>query len=192
MSIDLLLVTPPSRLEVYQKLAGEYAAIEPPVWSSLIAKYMSIRGYNVKILDAEADFLSHNETADRILEEDPKLVVYMIYGQQPSASTQCMPGGRKTAKIVNEKSSNEIFSIVVGTHASALPERTLREEPYTFVCQGEGPITIEKLLEKIKKGKTNYDDVPGLWYRDNNKINPQICLKILKILCQVKLGTYWT
>ena len=48
MSIDLLLVTPPSRLEVYQKLAGEYAAIEPPVWSSLIAKYMSIRGYNVK------------------------------------------------------------------------------------------------------------------------------------------------
>ncbi len=69
MSIDLLLVTPPSRLEVYQKLAGEYAAIEPPVWSSLIAKYMSIRGYNVKILDAEADFLSHSETADRILEE---------------------------------------------------------------------------------------------------------------------------
>ena len=54
MSLDVLLVTPPSRLEVYQKLAGEFAAIEPPVWSSLIAKYLSIRGYNVKILDAEA------------------------------------------------------------------------------------------------------------------------------------------
>ena len=24
----------------------------------------------------------------------------MIYGQQPSASTQCMPGGRKTANLV--------------------------------------------------------------------------------------------
>lgn len=54
--LDVLLITPPSRLEVYQKLAGEYAAIEPPVWSSLIAKYLIKKNYNVKILDAEADF----------------------------------------------------------------------------------------------------------------------------------------
>ena len=39
--IDALLITPPSRLEVYQKeLANKYAAIEPPVWFSLIAKYL--------------------------------------------------------------------------------------------------------------------------------------------------------
>ena len=59
MSLDVLLITPPSRLEVYQKLAGEYAAIEPPVWSSLIAKYLINKGYNVKILDAEAEFYNH-------------------------------------------------------------------------------------------------------------------------------------
>ena len=38
--LDVLLITPPSRIEVYQKLSGEYAAIEPPVWALLIAKYL--------------------------------------------------------------------------------------------------------------------------------------------------------
>ncbi len=192
MSLDVLLITPPSRLEVYQKLAGEYAAIEPPVWSSLIAKYLSIRGYNVKILDAEAEFYSHEETAEKIVSENPKLAVYMIYGQQPSASTQCMPGGRKTAKLVNEKTSSEIPSIIIGTHASALPERTLKEEPYTFVCQGEGPLTIEKLLKKIKEGKKNYEDVPGLWYFDNQEIKKNKSAPMFEDLDNTLPGQAWS
>ena len=168
MSLDVLLVTPPSRLEVYQKLAGEYAAIEPPVWSSLIAKYLKIRGYNVKILDAEAEFLTHQETAKEIVKNNPLLTVYMIYGQQPSASTQCMPGGRKTCNYVNEETSGDLKSIVIGTHASALPKRTLEEEPYTFVCQGEGPLTVLGLLEELKKGSSNFEKVPGLWYKNKD------------------------
>ena len=136
--LDILFVTPPSRLEVYQDLSNEYAAIEPPVWSSLIAKYMMIRNYNVKILDAEAEQLTHEQTAKKIVDQNPLLVVFMVYGQQPSASTQCMPAGKKTANIMNQLSSNEIKSIVIGTHASALPKRTLQEEAYTYVCQGEG------------------------------------------------------
>ena len=169
MSLDFLLITPPSRLEVYQKLSGEFAAIEPPVWSMLIAKYLKNRGYSVEILDAEADYLTHEETADRIINRDPKLAVYMIYGQQPSASTQCMPGGTKTAKFVNTKAKNKIKSIVIGTHASALPSRTLYEEPYDFVCQGEGPITLEKLMYKIQNNISDLTDVPGLWHKDKNK-----------------------
>jgi len=148
--LDVLFITPPSRLEVYQDLSSDYAAIEPPVWSSLIAKYMKLKNYNVKILDAEAEHLTHEQTAEKIVKENPKLAVFMIYGQQPSASTQCMPGGRKTAVKMNELSSNEIKSVIIGTHASALPKRTLEEEPYTYVCQGEGPLTVEGLVNFIK------------------------------------------
>ena len=49
-------------------------------------------------------------------------------------------------------SSNEIKSVIIGTHASALPKRTLEEEPYTYVCQGEGPITVIELIN-FGKGK---------------------------------------
>ena len=117
--IDALLITPPSRLDVYQVLSNDYAAIEPPVWSSLIANYLLERNYNVQILDAEAENLNYKQTAEKILSIDPKLAIFMIYGQQPSASTQCMPGGRKTCIELNKLSSNLIKSIVVGTHASA-------------------------------------------------------------------------
>ena len=94
--IDVLLVTPPSRLDGNQNLSNEYAAVEPPVWSSLIANYLLKRDYSVKILDAEAENLNFEQTAEKISLIDPKLAVFMIYGQQPSASTQCMPGGKKT------------------------------------------------------------------------------------------------
>ena len=168
-NIDALLITPPSRLEVYQGLSNDYAAIEPPVWSSLIANYLITRGYSVQILDAEANSFSHDQTAEKIAHVNPKLAIFMIYGQQPSASTQCMPGGRKTCDKLNNLSNNSIKTIVVGTHASALPKKTLEEEPYNFVCQGEGPVTIEKLIEHIKKNKTRLEDIPGLWYWDKNK-----------------------
>ena len=118
--IDMLLITPPSRLEVYQNLSNDFSTIEPPVWSSLIANYLKNKNFTAKILDAEADHLNHQETAEEILKEDPKLAVFVVYGQQPSASTQCMPASNKTAEILNDISNNEIKTIIVGTHPSAL------------------------------------------------------------------------
>tara|TARA_B100001996_G_scaffold377697_1_gene360717 strand:- start:3129 stop:4646 length:1518 start_codon:yes stop_codon:yes gene_type:complete len=168
-NIDALFITPPSRLEVYQGLANDYAAIEPPVWSSLIANYLIKKGYTAEILDAEAENLTHEQTAERIAERKPKLAVFMVYGQQPSASTQCMPGGRKTCSKLNKITSKDIKSVVIGTHASALPKKTLEEEPYTYVCQGEGPLTVIELI-KFLSGKTkDIKKIPGLWYMDKDK-----------------------
>jgi len=167
--IDALFITPPSRLDVYQGLSNEYAAIEPPVWSSLIANYLLKKNYEVQILDAEAENLTHDQAAEKILSINPKLAIFMIYGQQPSASTQCMPGGRKTCLKLNELSSKAIKTIVVGTHSSALPKKTLDEEPYDFVCQGEGPITILKLIDHLKGNKVRLEEIPGLWYFNKDK-----------------------
>jgi anaerobic magnesium-protoporphyrin IX monomethyl ester cyclase len=169
--LDLLLVTPPSRVEVYQGLSNDLAAIEPPVWSTLIAEFVRRRGIAVDILDAEALGLTHQETADAIAEADAALTVYVIYGQQPSASTQCMAGGARVCRLVQQVSDRP--SLVMGTHASALPERTLREEPYSYVCHGEGPQTILALLSAID-GKSGLSAAPGLWYwRDGEPVgNP--------------------
>ena len=166
--MDVLFVTPQSRLKVYQGLSNDYAAIEPPVWSSLIANYLLKKNYQVSILDAEAENLTHEETAKKILKVNPKLTVFMIYGQQPSASTQCMPGGRETCLKLNTLSKNSLKSIVVGTHASALPKKTLEEEPYTYVCQGEGPITIKNLVDYLDGTIKDIKNIPGLWYFDKD------------------------
>lgn len=160
--LDLLLVTPSSRRAVYQSLGSDIAAIEPPVWSGLIASFIMNRGYSVEILDAEARGLSAEETAAEINAKSPRLTVFSIYGQQPSASTQCMQAGREVAVLVEK----ELPTMVLGTHASAIPYETLLGEPYSFVCQGEGPHTVLGMLRTLKSGDWSYAGVPGLWYMD--------------------------
>ena len=163
--IDAVFVTPPNRLAVYQGLSNDLAAIEPPVWSGLIAAYLQTRGFHVAMIDAEAEGLPHLDAASKIADMDPRLAVFCIFGQQPSASTQCIPGGSKTCMHLNDLAN--IPTMVLGTHPSALPQRTLIEEPYDFLCQGEGPHTIEALIMLLRDGG-NYESVPGLWYRDTN------------------------
>ena len=190
--IDAVFVTPPSRLAVYQGLSNNLAAIEPPVWSSLIANYLIKKDYTVYILDAEAENLTHEQTAEKVAKLNPHLAVFMIYGQQPSASTQCMPGGNKTCKKLNELSDNSINTLVVGTHASALPEKTILEEPYNYVCQGEGPLTIINLIDFIKGKINDVKKIPGLWYRDkDNNISFNKSAKMFEKLDEDLPGQAW-
>lgn len=188
--LDVLFVTPPSRLEVYQGLSNDLAATEPPVWSGLIAGFMGRHGYSVEILDAEAEGLTHEQTARRIVAADPTLAVFMVYGQQPSASTQCMPAGAKTARLLNEETGGDIPTLVIGTHPSALPRRTLREEPYRFVCEGEGPYTVLGLVEALKSGGS-LTAVPGLWYHDDGEIRSNKTAPIIEDLDTVLPRQAW-
>ena len=90
--LDLVLVNPGNRSQVFQSLASNLAAIEPPVWTGLIATFIRARGFAVQIVDAEGERLSFHETAQRIIDMDPTLTAVIVYGHQPSASTQNMPG----------------------------------------------------------------------------------------------------
>ena len=90
--LDLLLINPPGKMEIYQNLGAGLAAVEPPVWAGLLAEHARRRGYAVALLDAEAEGLTHEQTGARAAELDAALTLFVVYGQQPSASTQCMPG----------------------------------------------------------------------------------------------------
>lgn len=179
--LDVLLISPSSRGDVYQSLGNELVAIEPPVWAGLIATFLRNRGHEVDILDAEGLELTHKEAAKRIAAADATLNVFVVYGHQPSASTQCMPAGRALCNALLEL-NKDAKTIVMGTHSSALPERTLRDEPYNYVCEGEGPYTVLGLLEVLKRGSSDFSQVPGLWHWDNGapkRNDPAIKIKDL-------------
>src|SRR5437879_1073239 len=88
--IDLVLINPNSKKRVYQALSNELSAIEPPVWAGLMATFVRKKGHSVAIVDAEAEHLSPEDTAKRVIEMHPRLVAIVVYGHQPSASTQNM------------------------------------------------------------------------------------------------------
>ena len=66
--LDLLLVNPGARKQVYGGLGSSLSGIEPPLWCGLIASFIREHGYSVKIIDAEAgedldkmDYIVSNE-----------------------------------------------------------------------------------------------------------------------------------
>ncbi|MBI2529161.1 MAG: cobalamin B12-binding domain-containing protein [Candidatus Rokubacteria bacterium] len=168
--LDLALVQPGSRMEVYQRLGSTLTAIEPPVWAGLMATFARARGYSVEIVDAEAEDLAPAEVAERLATLAPRLATVVVFGHQPSASTQTMPAAGAICTALRARAPG-IPTLLVGGHVSALPERTLREEACDFVCQGEGPHTIVGLLEALRAGGNGYDQVPGLWYREGEAIH---------------------
>ena len=48
-------------------------------------------------------------------------------------------------------------------------KKTLEEEPYTYVCQGEGPLTVIELISFLKGKTKDLKKIPGLWYLDKDK-----------------------
>ncbi|MBL4689964.1 MAG: cobalamin B12-binding domain-containing protein, partial [Rhodospirillales bacterium] len=146
--LDLLLINPSGRTKIYQKLGANLTAVEPPLWCRLIGGYVRDQGYSVKILDCEAEKLDAGDVAERVATIAPKLVGMIVFGHQPSASTQQMTSAGEKCRAI-KKQNKDIPIIMVGGHVSALAERTLKEESIDFVCKGEGPVTVAQLLEAL-------------------------------------------
>ena len=160
---DLLVINPASADVVYQGLARDHAAIEPPLWCRLIAGYVRDRKWSVDILDAEALGMTRGQVAGYVHEHRPRLVCVVAHGHQPSASTQSMTGAGAVCRDIKRDSAEQPV-IIVGGHVAALTERTMAEESVDFACNGEGPVTVERLL-----AGDNLADIPGLAWRSGGK-----------------------
>lgn len=123
---DILFVNPGDRKVVFQDLGKDATALEPPYLTLSYATYLQNNGYKVQIIDANALNISPDEVSQKIAEIQPKVVVLIVYGNQPSASTQNMSIAIKIAKTIKQKNSNTPL-IVGGLHPSALPQMTLQE-----------------------------------------------------------------
>jgi len=167
---DLLLINPGNRSQVYQSLGRELAAIESPVWVGLMACFVRNKKFSVEILDANAEGLGPEETARRVSEINPLLAAVIVYGHQPSASTQNMPAASAVCSSIRQKIPT-LKILLAGGHVAALPERTLREENVDFVSDGECLYTLTDLLSALKSNRpADLEKVRGLWYRQDGII----------------------
>ncbi|MBF0270414.1 MAG: radical SAM protein [Alphaproteobacteria bacterium] len=168
--IDILLINPGDRKQIYQDLGDEFCGIEPPVFAGLFATYVRQKGASAAIYDTPAMLVPAAEAARVAVEEyAPRLVVIPVYGFQPSASTQNMGSAGKIARLIKEVRP-DLPILMTGTHPAALPKRTMQDEIVDFVCDGEGPVTIWKTFEALKAGGRGYDTIPSLWWRDEDGI----------------------
>lgn len=163
--IDVVLINPSSRTQVYQSLGTKLAAVENPVWAGLMATFCRRRGLSVTLIDGEAEGLVAAEVAERVADLKPALAAVVVYGHQPSASTQVMTAAGQVVTAIRDESPAQRI-LLLGGHAAALPERTLREEDADFVATGEGLYTLVELCEALKRVNPDFSAVSGLCYRD--------------------------
>ncbi len=170
---DAVLINPGDRKQVFQNLGKEYAAIEPPYWVAVTAAFLRNNGYRIAVIDSDADNITPEETASRVCDLKAMISIIIAHGSTPASSTLNMDVSGRICRAIRGSSSCRIA--LSGIHPTALPERTMKEEEIDFVIEGEGPITIRKLLETLKAKSDVFSKVEGLWYRENGAIknNPR-------------------
>ena len=167
--LDILFINADSSAAAYQALAKDFAAIEPPTWSLLLAQSCRAKGFGVAILDATAERLTHEQTVQRIVEAKPRLACFVVYGQNPNSGTTNMIGNSECAALL-KAAHPEIPVCFVGSHTSALPMEVLSLPCVDFVLLNEGVYALLNLLqtdlstglEKVKGIGHKSDGVPVL------------------------------
>lgn len=177
-NIDILLINPGDKKQVYQDLGKDYSAVEPPFWIAVIAAFLGEKKLKVAIIDANAENLSCVEVGKKAGQFRPLLSAVIVYGSQPSASTQNMTIAGKICEAVRENACGKIA--LGGLHPSALPLKTMRENDVDFVIEGEGLASLFELAMVLRSKSSDYAEVPGTWYRENGVIknNPRADLVV--------------
>lgn len=170
--MDVLFVNPGNAKKIYQDLADDYSAIETPTWSLLLAQSCRSVGYSVGILDVNAERLSDEQATERVKELNPRLVCFVVYGQNPNSGTVNMSGTVKLAKALKQSGFESPIS-VVGSHVQALPVQTMeQEQDIDFIFMNEGVYSLWNVLKLDDLGDAEkLKNVKGLGIRLNGKVH---------------------
>tara|TARA_R110000824_G_C15231714_1_gene678648 strand:+ start:756 stop:2288 length:1533 start_codon:yes stop_codon:yes gene_type:complete len=163
--IDVLFISPGNTDKIYQELAKKYTTIEPPTWSLLLAEACRSKGNSVAILDINAENLSDEEVYLRVMDLDPRLVVFVVYGQNVNAGTVSMSGAVKSSKDLKDRGINCPIAFI-GSHVQALPKKTLEEEQsIDFAFTNEGVYALTNLLDSAFFGNDTLYKTKGIVWR---------------------------
>ena len=126
----------------------EQQGIYPPLGILYIAAHLETLGYEMHVIDAQADILTHEQVANRVLEIKPDLVGL-------TAMTFTLVDCKLVMQAIRRKLSVPI--IVGGPHTAIYPEECFEPTGLNadYVVVGEGEITLDTLAKDIESGKVN-------------------------------------
>lgn len=160
--LDVLFINADSSFQAYQGLAETYTAIEPPTWALLLAQSCRSKGFGAAILDCAAEKLTLQEAVGRVESTNPRLAVFVVYGQNPNSGTTGMIGATALAKELKLYAPT-IPVCFVGSHTSALPWEVLQLPFVDFVLLNEGVYALHALLQTDLR--TDLKTVKGIGYK---------------------------
>ena len=168
---NVCFVIPSSAAKAYQELANIYSAIEMPTWAALLAQAVRVKGHEPCILDFNAVPLPDELAAEEIANTKPKLVVFVLYSQNPNSGTTMMIGASLLAKQLRLSHPNLKIAFI-GSHASSLPHEVIQYHYVDFAFINEGVYALLDLLQTNLQD--DLDKVPGIWYKTSGLPRPSV------------------
>ena len=107
MSLDVLFITPGNNKNIYQDLSNKYTTIEPPTWALLLAESCRSVGYKVGICDANAENLNKEQVYERVINLNPRLICFVVYGQNVNAGSVNMSGSVYLSNFLKDKITHQ-------------------------------------------------------------------------------------
>jgi radical SAM superfamily enzyme YgiQ (UPF0313 family) len=136
----------------------------PLIGISYLAATLRERGYSVRLIDAEAQQLSHEEVFRIVREENPALIGMTV-------TTPVFPYAKAMADFLRARVDVPILG--GGPHVTTTGMKGL-DSCFDFGISGEGENAILHLMDELTGGR-NYEKVPNLIYREAGEVraNPQ-------------------
>lgn len=172
--IDVLFISPGNSNGIYQELSNDYSAIEPPTWALLLAQSCRSIGHKVSILDVNAEKLTKEDVEMKVKMLNPRLICFVVYGQNVNAGTVNMSGSLYISKHLKEVGISTPIAFL-GSYIQAVPLKALQDEPsIDFGFTNEGVYALRNILSLDNIDITKLDDIKGIVWRKNGKptLNP--------------------
>jgi anaerobic magnesium-protoporphyrin IX monomethyl ester cyclase len=156
-----VLVVIPTMENAYHRFR-DFASCPIPVGLVSIGGMLEREGYEVEIIDGDAERLSLEEALKRTIASRPDYV-------GSTTMTATMDPTENFYRALKSRLPG-VRVIVGGPHVSALPQKTLEEcKEIDVVVKGEGEDTIIELLRALEFNQ-NLLGVKGIGFRENGRI----------------------
>jgi anaerobic magnesium-protoporphyrin IX monomethyl ester cyclase len=160
--MKFLFIYPASgKWELAYKKALPVGANLPPLGILYLSKMLEMNGHNVEVLDFNAEYMTQDKIKEKILSSD---AIGMTVYSEPTAL--------KNSIILSnfiKKCDPDIPVLLGGPHCCIEPEKTIISHNADILVEGEGELVINPIADAIQ-GKGNLSNIPGVHYRENDKI----------------------
>tara|TARA_R110000824_G_scaffold89658_2_gene219635 strand:- start:4025 stop:5554 length:1530 start_codon:yes stop_codon:yes gene_type:complete len=168
--VDVVFISPGNSDKIYQELSKKYTTIEPPTWALLLAEACRSKNLSPAIIDINAEGLSNDEVYERVLTLSPKLVVFVVYGQNVNAGAVSMSGAVMVSSFLKDKGMGCPVAYI-GSYPQALPKKCLEDEPsIDFVFTNEGVYSLLNILSNERIDHLLLPSIKGIAWRDGEEI----------------------
>lgn len=150
--MKICLVNPGNQFELIGNdpvIIKDQQGVYPPLGILYIAACMKASGrYDVSVIDAQAEDLTHDEVAERVAELKPDVVGM-------TAMTFTLVDVKMTIEAIRKRIDTNI--VIGGPHTAIFPMESFEGLKCDFVIVGEGEITFDTLCQDIATRKVTKD-----------------------------------